>query len=96
MLAPAAERFDALAMVKPQFEAGASTSAAAGWCATRRRGGRALRAVAACGQELGAAVLGFASSRAARPGGQSGDVRVAGRGRPRRADVEALLAEVDA
>ena len=90
VLACAAERFDALAMVKPQFEVGPrARRAAAAWCATRRRGGARWARWPSCASALGAAVLGFAPSGLPGPGGQPRDVRVAGRGRARRraADV---------
>jgi 23S rRNA (cytidine1920-2'-O)/16S rRNA (cytidine1409-2'-O)-methyltransferase len=69
VLACCAERFDALAMVKPQFEVGRSLVGKGGVVrsAQSRRG--ALVAVAACAREAGAAVLGFASSGLPGPKG---------------------------
>jgi 23S rRNA (cytidine1920-2'-O)/16S rRNA (cytidine1409-2'-O)-methyltransferase len=69
VLACAAERFDCLAMVKPQFEAGRDQVARGGVVRdpAARRG--ALVAVAHSGRELGAAVCGFASSGLAGPSG---------------------------
>jgi 23S rRNA (cytidine1920-2'-O)/16S rRNA (cytidine1409-2'-O)-methyltransferase len=69
VLACAAERFDALCMVKPQFEVGRELVGKGGVVrdAEVRRG--ALVDVAACGLELGCAVLGFASSGLPGPKG---------------------------
>lgn len=66
LLAP---RFDALAMVKPQFEVGRGSVGRGGVVreAAGRRG--ALVAVARCAAGLGAAVLGFASSGLPGPKG---------------------------
>ena len=69
VLACCAERFDALAMVKPQFEAGRDAVGKGGVVrsAEARRG--ALVAVASSAREAGAAVLGFASSGLPGPKG---------------------------
>ena len=69
MLACTAERFDALAMVKPQFEVGRDRVGKGG--VVRGAGDRraALVAVARAAQGLGAAVLGFASSGLPGPKG---------------------------
>ena len=85
VLACAAPRFDALAMVKPQFEVGRERVGKGGVVRDPALRRAALVAVAARGARLGAAVLGFASSRPARAEGQPGDVRVAGRGAAARA-----------
>ncbi len=64
-----APRFDALAMVKPQFEVGRGSVGRGGVVreASGRRG--ALVDVARCAEGLGAAVLGFASSGLPGPKG---------------------------
>ena len=80
VLACAAERFDCLALIKPQFEVGRSAVGKGGVvrdaaAAARRAGRRGLGGAAARG--IGAR---FCQLRAARAEGQSRDVRVAGRG----------------
>ena len=69
VLACAAPRFDALAMVKPQFEVGRAGVSRGGVVRepAARRG--ALADVAECAQALGAAVLGFAPSGLPGPKG---------------------------
>ena len=69
VLSVVAPRFDALAMVKPQFEVGRGSVGSGGVVreAAGRRG--ALVDVARCAVGLGAAVLGFASSRLPGPKG---------------------------
>ncbi|MEO8687095.1 MAG: TlyA family RNA methyltransferase [Solirubrobacteraceae bacterium] len=69
VLACAAPRFDALAMVKPQFEVGRAGVSRGGVVREpdARRG--ALADVAECAQSLGVAVLGFASSGLPGPKG---------------------------
>jgi 23S rRNA (cytidine1920-2'-O)/16S rRNA (cytidine1409-2'-O)-methyltransferase len=69
VLACAAPRFDALAMVKPQFEVGRAGISRGGVVRepAARRG--ALVDVAECAQALGAAVLGFAPSGLPGPKG---------------------------
>ena len=69
VLACAAERFDALVMVKPQFEVGRERVGKGGVVreAAARRG--ALVSVARACEELGFAVLGFAPSGLAGPKG---------------------------
>jgi 23S rRNA (cytidine1920-2'-O)/16S rRNA (cytidine1409-2'-O)-methyltransferase len=96
VLAAAAPSFDALAMVKPQFEAGREHISRGGVVrdVEARRG--ALRAVAACAAGLGAAVLGFASSQLPGPAGNRETFVWLGEGGRASADLEALLAEVDA
>ena len=88
VLACCAERFDALVMVKPQFEVGRERVGKGGVVrdpALRREalvrggGGRARG---------GHAVLGFASSGLPGPAGNQGDVRLAGRGRARRVSAD--------
>jgi 23S rRNA (cytidine1920-2'-O)/16S rRNA (cytidine1409-2'-O)-methyltransferase len=69
VLGCAAERFDCLAMIKPQFEVGRAGVGKGGVVrdSALRRG--ALIAVGRAGQELGAAVLGYASSGLPGPKG---------------------------
>ncbi len=69
VLACAAERFDCLAMIKPQFEVGRSSVGKGGVVrdGALRRG--ALVAVGRAAQELGAEVLGYASSGLPGPKG---------------------------
>ena len=78
----AAERFDCLAMVKPQFEVGRGRVGKGGVVRDPALRREAIGAVAAGARAGGASVLGFASSGLPGPGGQPGDVRVA---RPRAA-----------
>jgi 23S rRNA (cytidine1920-2'-O)/16S rRNA (cytidine1409-2'-O)-methyltransferase len=94
VLACAAERFDCLAMVKPQFEVGRERVGKGGVVREPALRREAVASVAACGRELGATVLGFAASGLPGPagnletfvwlgeGGRAGGV----------ADVEAALA----
>ncbi|MDP9294271.1 MAG: TlyA family RNA methyltransferase [Actinomycetota bacterium] len=97
VLACTAGRFDCLAMVKPQFEAGRDRVSRGGVVRdpAARRG--ALVAVARCGLELGAAVCGFVSSELAGPSGNLETfVWLAEGGRTGAlADVEAAAAEVE-
>ena len=69
VLACAAERYDALAMVKPQFEAGREHVARGGVVRDPEARRAALRAVAECGASLGATVRGFAPSGLPGPAG---------------------------
>ena len=96
VLASAAGRYDALAMVKPQFEAGREHVSRGGVVRDPEARRSALRAVAECGRELGASVLGFAPSRLPGPAGNRETFVWLGDGGRAGADVEALLAEVDA
>ena len=95
VLGVAAERFDCLAMVKPQFEAGRGRVGKGGVvrdAAVRRE---AIAGVAACATELGATVLGFAPSGLPGPAGNRETfvwLAEAARGG---IDVEAALAEAD-
>jgi 23S rRNA (cytidine1920-2'-O)/16S rRNA (cytidine1409-2'-O)-methyltransferase len=97
VLACCAERFDALVMVKPQFEVGRSLVGKGGVVrsAEARRG--ALVAVAACARAAGAAVLGFASSGLPGPkGNRETFVWLAEAGRPRAVgDLETAAAVED-
>jgi 23S rRNA (cytidine1920-2'-O)/16S rRNA (cytidine1409-2'-O)-methyltransferase len=65
----AAEEFDCLAMVKPQFEVGRERVGKGGVVRDPAVRGEAVGAVAAAARELGAAVLGFASSGLPGPAG---------------------------
>src|SRR3954470_7617476 len=69
VLACAAPRFDALAMVKPQFEVGREGVGRGGVVRDPEARRSALAAVAACARSLGAAVLGFAPSGLPGPAG---------------------------
>ena len=96
VLACAAERFDALAMVKPQFEAGREHVSRGGVVRDPEARRAALRAVAEAARELGASVLGFAPSRLPGPAGNHETFVWLAEGARGGADVGALLAEVDA
>ena len=96
VLACAAERFDALAMVKPQFEAGREHVSRGGVVREPEARREAIGAVAACASELGAAVLGFASSELPGPAGNRETFVWLGEGARGGVDAEARLAEVDA
>jgi 23S rRNA (cytidine1920-2'-O)/16S rRNA (cytidine1409-2'-O)-methyltransferase len=69
VLACCAERFDALAMVKPQFEVGRERIGKGGVVREEADRRAALVAVATAAREAGAAVLGFASSGLPGPKG---------------------------
>jgi 23S rRNA (cytidine1920-2'-O)/16S rRNA (cytidine1409-2'-O)-methyltransferase len=69
VLACAAERFDALAMVKPQFEVGRERVGKGGVVRGAEDRRAALVAVAGAARSAGATVLGFASSGLAGPKG---------------------------
>ncbi len=69
VLACCAERFDALAMVKPQFEVGRSRVGKGGVVRSAEDRRAALVSVAASARDAGAAVLGFASSGLPGPKG---------------------------
>jgi 23S rRNA (cytidine1920-2'-O)/16S rRNA (cytidine1409-2'-O)-methyltransferase len=98
VLTCAAPRYDALAMVKPQFEVGRAGLSRGGVVRepAARRG--ALTDVADCAQALGAAVLGFAPSGLPGPKGNLETfVWLAEGGRAGAlSDVGAALAEVAA
>ncbi len=98
VLALAATEFDCLAMVKPQFEVGRARVGKGGVVRDPALRREAVAAVAACGAQLGCAVLGFAPSGLPGPagnletfawlaeGGRDGAIE----------DVDAALAEVEA
>jgi 23S rRNA (cytidine1920-2'-O)/16S rRNA (cytidine1409-2'-O)-methyltransferase len=69
VLACAGERFDALAMVKPQFEVGRERVGKGGVVRDPGLRREAILAVAAAGVAAGAAVMGFASSGLPGPAG---------------------------
>jgi 23S rRNA (cytidine1920-2'-O)/16S rRNA (cytidine1409-2'-O)-methyltransferase len=69
VLGCAAERFDCLAMVKPQFELGRGRVGKGGVVRDPALRREAVAAVAACAESLGAAVAGFAPSGLPGPAG---------------------------
>ena len=69
VLGCAAEPFDCLAMVKPQFEVGRERVGKGGVVRDPEARREAIEAVAACGRSLGAAVLGTAVSGLPGPAG---------------------------
>jgi 23S rRNA (cytidine1920-2'-O)/16S rRNA (cytidine1409-2'-O)-methyltransferase len=69
VLACAADRFDCLAMVKPQFEVGRGRVGKGGVVRDPALRREAVAGVALAARELGAAVLGFASSGLPGPAG---------------------------
>jgi len=98
VLAAAAERFDALAMVKPQFEVGRARVGSGGVVRDAAARREALLAVASSARdELGAAVLGFASSGLPGPkGNRETFVWLAEHGREGAlAQLEVAVAEVE-
>jgi 23S rRNA (cytidine1920-2'-O)/16S rRNA (cytidine1409-2'-O)-methyltransferase len=97
VLACCAERFDALAMVKPQFEVGRSLVGKGGVVRSADARREALVTVAGAAREAGASVLGFASSGLPGPkGNRETFVWLAEGGRARQvADLEAAAREVE-
>jgi 23S rRNA (cytidine1920-2'-O)/16S rRNA (cytidine1409-2'-O)-methyltransferase len=97
VLACCAERFDALAMVKPQFEVGRSLVGKGGVVRSAEARRAALVAVASSARDAGAAVLGFASSGLPGPkGNRETFVWLAEAGRTGEAgDLEAAAREVE-
>ena len=96
VLACAAERFDALVMVKPQFEVGRERVGKGGVVRSADDRRAALVAVAASAAACGAAVLGFASSELPGPkGNRETFVWLAEGSRAAGADLEALAREVE-
>jgi 23S rRNA (cytidine1920-2'-O)/16S rRNA (cytidine1409-2'-O)-methyltransferase len=69
VLACAAPQFDCLAMVKPQFEVGKGAVGKGGVVRDPELRRAAVASVAACGESLGAAVMGFAPSGLPGPAG---------------------------
>jgi 23S rRNA (cytidine1920-2'-O)/16S rRNA (cytidine1409-2'-O)-methyltransferase len=97
VLACCAERFDALAMIKPQFEVGRGRVGKGGVVRSPEERRSALVAVAQSARAHGAAVLGFASSGLPGPkGNRETFVWLAEAGRAAvEADLEALAREVE-
>jgi 23S rRNA (cytidine1920-2'-O)/16S rRNA (cytidine1409-2'-O)-methyltransferase len=97
VLACAAERFDALVLVKPQFEVGRGRVGKNGVVRDPAQRRAALVAVARSAESLGAAVLGFAPSGLPGPKGNLETfVRLAETGRPGAVvDLEAAASEAD-
>jgi 23S rRNA (cytidine1920-2'-O)/16S rRNA (cytidine1409-2'-O)-methyltransferase len=96
VLACCAERFEALAMVKPQFEVGRERVGKGGVVRAAEDRRAALVAVARSAREGGAAVLGFASSGLPGPkGNRETFVWLAEGARDGGADLEALACEVE-
>jgi 23S rRNA (cytidine1920-2'-O)/16S rRNA (cytidine1409-2'-O)-methyltransferase len=98
VLACAADRFDCLAMVKPQFEVGRGRVGKGGVVHDPALRREAIASVAAAARSHGAAVLGFAPSGLPGPAGNRETFAWLGEGGREHAvdDVEAALAEVDA
>ncbi len=93
VLACTAERFDALVMVKPQFEVGRGRVGKGGVVREPALRREALLAVAGAAEGAGAAVLGFASSGLPGPkGNQETFLRLAEGGRPGALDADAVFA----
>jgi 23S rRNA (cytidine1920-2'-O)/16S rRNA (cytidine1409-2'-O)-methyltransferase len=92
-----AEAFDALVMVKPQFEVGRERIGKGGVVTDPALRREALVAVAACARAAGAAVLGFASSGLPGPAGNRETFAwLAEAGRPGAVDdLEAAAREVE-
>ena len=97
VLACVAERFDALAMVKPQFEVGRGRVGKGGVVRDAADRRAALLSVAGAARELGATVLGFASSGLPGPkGNRETFVWLAEQGRAGAVeDLEAAAREVE-
>src|SRR4051812_20821351 len=97
VLACCAERFDVLAMVKPQFEVGRERVGKGGVVRDASDRRAALVAVAAAARDDGAAVLGFASSGLPGPkGNRETFVWLAEAGRPGAVDDLEAAAAVEA
>jgi 23S rRNA (cytidine1920-2'-O)/16S rRNA (cytidine1409-2'-O)-methyltransferase len=96
VLACAAERFDCLALIKPQFEAGRSAVGKGGVVRDPASRRRALVEVGSAARRLGATVLGYASSGLPGPkGNRETFVWLAECGRGGVADLEAAAREVE-
>jgi 23S rRNA (cytidine1920-2'-O)/16S rRNA (cytidine1409-2'-O)-methyltransferase len=96
ILCCAAERFDCLALIKPQFEVGRERVGKGGVVRDASDRRRALVEVGAAARELGATVLGYAGSGLPGPKGNLETfVWLAERGRPGAADIEAAAREVE-
>ena len=96
VLACAAERYDCLALIKPQFEVGREHVGKGGVVRDPDLRRRALLDVADAARGLGASVLGFASSGLPGPKGNLETfVRLADAGHDPLADVEEAAREVE-
>jgi len=98
VLATTAPAFDVLAMVKPQFEVGRGNVGKGGVVRDPAQRRALLQSVAACARDLGAAVLGFASSGLPGPKGNRESfvwLAEAGRAGDRGDDLEAAAREVE-
>jgi 23S rRNA (cytidine1920-2'-O)/16S rRNA (cytidine1409-2'-O)-methyltransferase len=96
VLACAADRFDCLAMVKPQFEVGRDRVGKGGVVRDAALRREVLASVARCGVGLGASVRGFASSGLPGPkGNRETFVWLSEGGRGRSIDLESAVAEVE-
>jgi len=98
VLACVAPEHDILAMVKPQFEAGRGNVGKGGVVRDPDQRRALLQSVAACARDLGAAVLGFASSGLPGPKGNRESfvwLAEAGRAGDRGDDLEAAAREVE-
>jgi 23S rRNA (cytidine1920-2'-O)/16S rRNA (cytidine1409-2'-O)-methyltransferase len=96
VLACTAERFDCLALVKPQFEVGRERVGKGGVVRDPAERRSALVAAGAAAQELGAAVLGYASSGLPGPkGNRESFVWLAEGARAGVPDLEAAAREVE-
>jgi len=96
VLACAADRFDCLALIKPQFEVGREQVGKGGVVRSAEDRRRALVSVADAARGLGAAVLGYASSGLPGPKGNLETfVWLAEAARDEGLDVERAAAEVE-
>jgi 23S rRNA (cytidine1920-2'-O)/16S rRNA (cytidine1409-2'-O)-methyltransferase len=96
VLACAADRFECLALVKPQFEVGREHVGKGGVVREASHRRRALVEVASAARELGVAVLGFASSGLPGPKGNLETFMwLAERGRAGVPDIELAAQEVE-
>jgi 23S rRNA (cytidine1920-2'-O)/16S rRNA (cytidine1409-2'-O)-methyltransferase len=95
VLGVAAARFDCLAMVKPQFEAGRARVGKGGVVRDADVRREAIAGVAARASELGAAVVGFAPSGLPGPAGNRETFAWLAEGGRGTVDVEAALREAD-
>jgi 23S rRNA (cytidine1920-2'-O)/16S rRNA (cytidine1409-2'-O)-methyltransferase len=92
----AAERFDCLALIKPQFEVGREHVGKGGVVRGSEPRRRALVAVGLAARELGAAVLGYASSGLPGPKGNLETfVWLAEDGRNTNIDLDAAAGEIE-
>jgi 23S rRNA (cytidine1920-2'-O)/16S rRNA (cytidine1409-2'-O)-methyltransferase len=98
VLALAAESFDCLALVKPQFEAGREHVAKGGVVRDAPARRAALLSVADCGRALGASVMGFAGSGLPGPKGNLESfiwLAEAARGGLAATDIDAAAREIE-